>query len=51
MLVEGFGHANTIVIMYKDDDFDRILLQIGVILIDIGPNFGTRLSLEFQLLF
>ena len=33
------------------DTFDHILLPIWVRLIDIGPDVGTQLSLEFQIMF
>ena len=37
--------------MDKVDTFDRLVIKIGVRLIKISPDVGTRLSLEFQLLF
>ena len=37
--------------MDKVDTFNQLVLTIGVSLIDIGPNVGTQLSLEFKLLF
>ena len=51
MLAKGFGHINTIPIMDEVDTFDRIVLPIGVSLIDIGPDAGNKISLELQLLF
>ena len=49
--VKGFEHVNTITIMDEVDNFDRILLPIEVSIIDIDPDVGTKLSLEFQILF
>ena len=37
--------------MEESDTFDRIVLPIGVNLINIGPGAGTQLSLELKLLF
>ena len=36
--------------MDKVDSFGRILLPIGVILIEIGPDVGTQLRLEFHIM-
>ena len=49
--MKGLGHINTITIMDEVDTLDRIVLPIGVSLIEISPDVGTRLRLEFQLLF
>ena len=38
---KGIGHVNTIVILDKVNNFGRIVLPIGVSLIDIGPDVGT----------
>ena len=38
---KGFGYINPIAEMDKVDTFDRIVLPIGVSLIQIGPDFGT----------
>ena len=48
---EEFGHINPIAVMYKVDTFERLVLPIGVSLIDIGPDAGTLLILEFHILF
>ena len=37
--------------MDEVDNFDRIVLPIEVSIIEIDPDFGTQLSLEFQILF
>ena len=37
--------------MEEVDTFDRIVIPIGIRFIDIGPDVGTQLSLEFQILF
>ena len=47
---KNFWHINPIAVMENFDTFDRIVLQIGVSLIDIGSDVGTRLSLDFQIL-
>ena len=48
---KGFGHINSTTVMDKVDNFERLVLSIKVSLIDIGPDVGNQLSLEFQLLF
>ena len=48
---KGFGNNNTIAVMEKVDIFDWIELPIRVNLIEINPEVGTQLSLEFQILF
>ena len=51
MFSKGFGHINPVAVMNKFDTFERLVIPIGVILIDIGPDVGNWLSLEFQILF
>ena len=48
---KSFGHINAIVLMDKVDNFERIVLKIGVSLLEIGPYVGTQLRLEFHILF
>ena len=45
-----FGNINTIAIMNEVETFGRLALKIGVSLIEIGPDVGTRINLELQLL-
>ena len=49
--MKGLGHINPIAVIDKVDTFDQLVLPIGVSLIEIGPDSGTRLRLEFQILF
>ena len=49
---KNFGHINFIAIVDEVDSFDRLILPIGDSFIyEIGPDFGARLFVEFQLLF
>ena len=50
-LTKSFGNVNHIAIMDEVGTFNRLVLPTGVILIDINANVGTRLSLEFQIIF
>ena len=49
--MKGFGNINPIAIMEEVDTLDWIVLPIGVSIIEIGPNAGAQISLEFQLMF
>ena len=51
ILTKGFWHINHTMVMDKVDNFERLVLPIRVSHIDIGPDVGNQLSLEFQLLF
>ena len=48
---KDFGQVNTIARIEKVDNFSQLVLPIGVRIIEIDPDIGTQLSLEFQVLF
>ena len=48
---KGSGQINNIAVMDKVDTSDRLVIRIRVSLIEISPDVGTQLRLDFQLLF
>ena len=45
--LKGSGHIYPIMIIDKVDTFNRLLIPIRFSLVEIGPDVGTQLCLEF----